>query len=452
MNARETRQRALEELLNQGGFNVLAPPVVEAAVRHCEDTVRTGDVDAALDLASRIVGRRDALSAEQELRLHAARATALAIGWKYIQALELVKLVRKEMAEALRAAPEPADRLTVLEGMCLYMLNQAEDSLRTLMELRSRLLKGPDTAVLAFCTNQLSAVYASDGKFELAAQMALDAVVSARRSGDEYVIGQTLTNYSQIQKRACRWAEARAAGEEALSIQEALGARHQVNHIMRSLALLRWKRGELSAALDMWAQCAASAKDLSNVVLASFTDLTKALILIHLGQFEEAQSICRNVPGWEVLHGGSKAALLAAEYLGEIELERGRAASALRLFEELRTRTVAVSPRGDLTAELNRRLAECHYLLARHDAAYSASIEGVELCRRTGDRYEEAATYRILALSAAAIGKPDEAKKWFDVGFAFYEDIQTPYEWGKLWMAYGDWLLGPNAGVHAGAN
>ena len=73
----------------------------------------------------------------------------------------------------------------------------------------------------------------------------------------------------------------------------------------------------------------------------------------------------------------------------------------------------------------------------------------LEHCRALGDRYEEAATYRILALSAGAIGKPDEAKKWFDEGFAYYDDIETPYEWGKLWMAYGDWLLGPHAGAYA---
>ena len=36
-----------------------------------------------------------------------------------------------------------------------------------------------------------------------------------------------------------------------------------------------------------------------------------------------------------------------------------------------------------------------------------------------------------------------------DEGFAYYDEIETPYEWGKLWMAYGDWLLGPHAGAYA---
>ncbi len=402
-----------------------------------------------MDLANQILRHKEAISVDQELRLLAARATALAIGGEYNQSLTMVGCVREQWGENLRKVPDLAGRLTVLEGMCLYMLNQAEDSLRTLLSLRASLLQAPDSALLAFCANQLSAVYVSAGQFGLALQMAQDAVVSARRAGDRYVVGQALTNYSQIQKRACRWAEAKQAAEEALEIQEEIGARHHVAHILRSLTLLRWKRGELEAALSMWARCSASAEGLSNVVLASFTDLAKALILIHCGRYDEAARICRAIPGWEVLHGGSKAALLAAEYLGDIDLECSQAESALRVFDDLRTRAVAIAPTGELVAELHRRRAECQYLLQFNEAAYSLALRGREECRRTGDRYEEAATYRILALSAAAVGKPDEAKKWFDEGFAFYEDIQTPYEWGKLWMAYGDWLLGPHAGVHA---
>jgi DNA-binding NtrC family response regulator len=177
--------------------------------------------------------------------------------------------------------------------------------------------------------------------------------------------------------------------------------------------------------------------------------LIRALVLIHMGRFQEATATCSEVPGWGVHHNESRAALLAAEYLGDIFLEQGDARSAEGQFTELCTRALAVAPKSDIVAELRRRRAECHFLLGRHDEAYAEAKAGLEPCRKNGDRYEEAATYRILALSAGAIGRPDEAKKWFDEGFAYYDDIETPYEWGKLWMAYGDWLLGPHAGAYA---
>jgi DNA-binding NtrC family response regulator len=121
----------------------------------------------------------------------------------------------------------------------------------------------------------------------------------------------------------------------------------------------------------------------------------------------------------------------------------------LKHYDEVWPKALSLVPKGDIVAELRRRRAECYYLLGRHDEAYAEAKTGINHCRELGDRYEEAATYRVLALTAAAVGKPDEAKKWFDQGFAYYDDIETPFEWGKLWMSYGDWLSGPYAGDYA---
>ncbi len=132
-----------------------------------------------------------------------------------------------------------------------------------------------------------------------------------------------------------------------------------------------------------------------------------------------------------------------------MHLEQGQAEAALKHYDAVFPKAMALVPKGDIVAELRRRRAECFYLLARHDEAYAEAKLGLTHCRELGDRYEEAATYRVLALAAAAVGRPGEAKQHFEQGFAFYEDIETPYEWGKLWMAYGDWLRGPHAGAFA---
>jgi Nif-specific regulatory protein len=73
----------------------------------------------------------------------------------------------------------------------------------------------------------------------------------------------------------------------------------------------------------------------------------------------------------------------------------------------------------------------------------------VEHAKKLCDVYEEAACARLLALSAAAQGKTFEANSFFESGFDLMSRIETPYEWGKLWMSYGDWLAGPNAGTYA---
>jgi transcriptional regulator with PAS, ATPase and Fis domain len=122
---------------------------------------------------------------------------------------------------------------------------------------------------------------------------------------------------------------------------------------------------------------------------------------------------------------------------------------ALQRYNEVWPKALALVPKGDIVAELRHRRAECYYLLGRFEEAYAEAETGLNHCRELGDRYEEAATYRVLALAAAALGRPAEAKRWFNQGFAYYDDIETPYEWGKLWMSYGDWLSGPHAGEFA---
>jgi transcriptional regulator with AAA-type ATPase domain len=134
-----------------------------------------------------------------------------------------------------------------------------------------------------------------------------------------------------------------------------------------------------------------------------------------------------------------------------VHLEQGQAEQALEYYDRVWPEALALVPKGDIVAELRRRRAECYLLLGRHAEAHEEAKIGLGHCRELGDRYEEAATYRILALSAAALGEAAEAKRWFDQGFAYYDDIETPYEWGKLWLAYGDWLRGPRAGEYADA-
>ena len=179
-----------------------------------------------------------------------------------------------------------------------------------------------------------------------------------------------------------------------------------------------------------------------------YARLLQALITLHLGQTSRPQAPSLKLQIPMVPISESRPELLRLEYLGDVELEQGHAAKPLARYDEVLPHALALIPRGDIVAELRRRRAECFNLLGQPNDAYDRSQEALALCLELGDRYEEAATYRTLALAAAALGRHDEAKKHFDQGFAKYDDIETPYEWGKLWMSYGDWLCGAHAGEY----
>ncbi len=163
-------------------------------------------------------------------------------------------------------------------------------------------------------------------------------------------------------------------------------------------------------------------------------------MLLHTGRFTEALVQLEEARSGLGPAGDARPKILVLEYLGDVDLEQGNAAPALELYRQALTQALALVPRGDIVAELRRRIAECHLLQGRPEEAKSEALAALELCREIQERYDEAATYRVLALACAKLGQPDEAKKYFAQGFATFDDIETPYEWGKLWMSYGDWI------------
>jgi DNA-binding NtrC family response regulator len=381
--------------------------------------------------------------------MRTAKVASLNSVGRFAEALEMAETIESSGAAVLQRLPDSAHRLQILEGTSLWLLNRPEEAIRRLASVRERLLMEPDSQLLADCTIQISAAHSILGDFKTARIFALDGLVSARRCGNRSIEGMALANYAFVERSFCRWAESAGAIEETLRIYEALGNRKQLNYARRGLAIINWRRGRLERALQLSDACIADGGASENLTALSFAKMVKAVILIHQGQWAAVSELCESIPGWNVPTKESLAALFAREYLGDARLEQGDAAGALLHYEDVYPMALAVSPKSDLIAELRHRLAECHYLLGRHDEAYVEAKLALQHCRAGGARYEEAASHRILALSAGAIGRPDEAKKWFDEGFAFYEEIETPYEWGKLWMAYGDWLLGPHSGAYA---
>ena len=424
-------------------------PLVEAAIRLCDELTSSGEPLTALSILAELESMGEPSTPETTVKAMTAKVGVLNSLGRYAEALALAETTESTYVTLLQRLPETAHYLQIQEGASLWMLNRPDDAVRKLAKVRERLLTQPDSYLLADCSIQLSAAHMIRGEFKAARDLALDGLISARRSGNKASEGVALANYAMLARMFCRWAEAAEATDESLRLHEASGNRKQLDYSRRGLALLHWKRGRLESAMKLSDMCISDGEESGNSTALSFAKLVKAVVLIHQGDFAAASALCESIAGWSVTVQVSRASLFADEYQGDAKLESGNAAGALHHYDGVFPKALAVSPRGDIVAELRRRSAECHYLLGRPADAYTEATAGLEHCRALGDRYEEAATYRILALSAGAVGKPDEAKKWFDEGFAYYDDIETPYEWGKLWMSYGDWLLGPHAGAYA---
>ena len=135
-----------------------------------------------------------------------------------------------------------------------------------------------------------------------------------------------------------------------------------------------------------------------------FSKLVLAQARIHLGDMAAARDQLRTAFYERGEISESRAEQLRLEYLGDIELEQAHYEAALQRYDELLPHALALIPRGDVVAEVRRRRAECLLMLGRESEAFDEAKAGLELCLELGDRYEEAATYRTLALAEAALG------------------------------------------------
>lgn len=449
MNDVLTRAAALENLVGRETPDSPADALAEAVITCCNDLIEAGEPRMAVSLAgnsARLVPRTNRSWA---LRLGIVQARALRMAGDYEDALTLVQSISREMAVDISPRSDEEYELRICEAGTLWQLNRVNDAVVRLDGIRRELLTKPDSALLAACALQLSSAEMMRGNFAPARNFALEAVVSARRCGARFIEAMALGNIGQLERSRCRWFTAEDATQGALDIFLEDGNRIQVSHHKRSLAILAWKRGALERAITLTNESLVEASGLEHGLLIWYAHLLKGMVLLHLGEFAVAEGLFRAQANWEIPSSNSRPSLLTTEFLGDIHLEQGQAEAALQRYDEVWPKALALVPKGDIVAELRRRRAECYLLLGRIEQAYDEAKTGLEHCRELGDRYEEAATYRVLALAAAALGRAHEAKQHFTQGFAYYDDIETPYEWGKLWMSYGDWLRGPHAAEFA---
>jgi DNA-binding NtrC family response regulator len=449
MNDLRSRVSALRMLLDDSATIVSTSPIGEAIVACCAELLDSGDYASLLELIDTGSQTIDLEPGEVGLRLDVMKARALTFLGKHEAALSLMTTLYSTKRSLLAAQPRTLTELRICEGSCLVQLNRLDEAEQKLLAVRAELLAGPDKSLLASCAFNLSSAELFRGNRSDARRYVLEAIVSARLWGSRITEANALENLGRIEKDLCRWSSAEEAIQQALAIYQEKDARHLISIAQRLLAIVEWKRGRLAEALTLAESCLQSAQELESTILEWYASLLKGMVLLHQGDYAGATQLFASGKTWEVPRSHSRPSLLTAEFLGDASLEQGRPDQALERYEQLWPKALALVPKGDIVAELRWRRAECYLLLGRVEQAYDEAKTGLDHCRELGDRYEEAATYRVLALAAAAIGRAHEAKQHFTQGFAYYDDIETPYEWGKLWMSYGDWLRGPHAAEFA---
>lgn len=228
------------------------------------------------------------------------------------------------------------------------------------------------------------------------------------------------------------WRQARHELTGAIEVADSRTLLKESGGLRINLAVTELKFGDihgvpaiLDAAEDFLARASQTKRLLlARLIRANYLRITsqpnKALELL-----EAALVTCRD-------QRFSREEAITLEYMGDCYLAKKDYQRALDLYNEGMKIAEATAPKGDLVPELCHRVAECLTYLGSANDAILACERGLRVARDIGDRYEECATHRVLAMSQKAAGNPSKALRTASEGIELGRAYEIPYELGRL--------------------
>jgi tetratricopeptide (TPR) repeat protein len=108
-------------------------------------------------------------------------------------------------------------------------------------------------------------------------------------------------------------------------------------------------------------------------------------------------------------HGFEREQVIALEYLGDLALDRHENQSAIESYDRALGLAEKMAPEGDLVPELRRRIAEIHVRIGEPNRALITCERGLRVARKINDRFEEAATYRVMSMAHLLLSHREKA-------------------------------------------
>src|SRR5437773_8538915 len=142
--------------------------------------------------------------------------------------------------------------------------------------------------------------------------------------------------------------------------------------------------------------------------------------------------------------GYSREEAICLEYMGDCHLLQKEFRQALERYNAALKIGEATAPKGDLIPELGHRIAEALVNLGDPNAAILSCERGLRVARDTGDRYEECATHRVLAMANWASGNPRKGLRLAAEGIELARSYEIPYELARMLQWSGEARLQGN--------
>jgi DNA-binding NtrC family response regulator/tetratricopeptide (TPR) repeat protein len=288
-----------------------------------------------------------------------------------------------------------------------------------------------DLSLAARALNLLGRAAYRDGDLARARDLYDQALALYRRLGDERNAAFVRNNLGLILKNLCEWDQAEAQLRAALEYHEAHGGFAESAYPLVNLGIVFQKRGDWDRALDCYARAERIYTQIADAGRIPAVRIACGNIARLQRRFDGAETLLADALERARQLGAQREHVLALEFLGELEYDRGRPEAALARYDEALALAQKVAPQGDLRVEIERRRAETLAVLGRLDEAERACEVALRLARATDDRLEHALAHRAAGAIAAARGRRAEALESWGRAVDLLAACRERYELGR---------------------
>ena len=235
----------------------------------------------------------------------------------------------------------------------------------------------------------------------------------------------------------------RAASEFGRGQVQARGAGlyHEEANFSLNLSIALAKLGRLEHATTELGRARALFGERGHSRGKVLTRLCAAQMLRIQGELREAEVQALGALSEAEEHGFEREHVIALEYLGDAALDRHDNQAAIERYDQALVLAERLAPEGDLIPELCRRIGEIHVRIGEPNRALVTCERGLRIARRINDRFEEAATHRVMAMAHLRLGHREKAVRVAAEGIAQLRRLEGLHELMRVLVLSGEILL-----------
>ncbi len=255
-----------------------------------------------------------------------------------------------------------------------------------------------------------------------------DGNYSFLRGCADYMLGYTSFN-------RCFFKLAETYYWRALSEFKNLNKHNQIGKTYKQLGILLYRTGRYSESKTYIALSLKHFRKCSNRIESLKSRIALARIYMFVGDKTRSFHLLKGVYTEAIKLGLIREKALACEFLGELYIDDDNYMRAFRYLKEAAQIAIQIAPKGDISVEVYRRMAEACLARRQLDIAERIVLKGIEVAEELDDKYELGSLLRVYGLIHLEKSDIDLARSYFCEAVITLKLIRESYELAKTYRA-----------------